>query len=82
MSEEQPEPEPPQPKPKKKKRRPMGETVGGMIVGFDYQVFRASKPPSELVESAKPVAPVPASDGGSIHVELPTDDEPAEDDPG
>ena len=47
--------------------------MGGAIVGFDYQVFRATKPPTELVESAKPIAPVPASDGGNISIELPAD---------
>jgi hypothetical protein len=62
----------------KRKRRSLGDTMGGAIVGFDYQVFRATKPPSELVEAAKPIAPVPASDGGNISVELPTDPPPAE----
>jgi len=51
----------------------MGQTIGGMVVGFDYQVFRATKPPTELVESAKPIAPIPASDGGSIEIEPPMD---------
>ena len=55
----------------KRKRPSLGDTMGGMIVGFDYQVFRATKPPTELVESAKPVAPVPASDGGNLSIELP-----------
>jgi hypothetical protein len=63
-------------RPPKRKRRPLGETLGGVIVGFDYQVFRATKPPTELVESAKPVAPVAASDGGNLSIELP-DDRPA-----
>ena len=57
----------------KRKRRSIGDTMGGAIVGFDYQVFRATKPPTELVESAKPIAPVPASDGGNISIELPAD---------
>jgi hypothetical protein len=58
--------------------------MGGMIVGFDYQVFRATKPPTELVESAKPIAPVAASDGGNLSIELPDerrDDPPAPTDP-
>ena len=58
-------------RPRKRKRRSVGDTMGGMIVGFDYQVFRATKPPTELVESAKPVAPVAASDGGNLSIELP-----------
>ena len=65
----------------KRKRRSIGDTMGGMIVGFDYQVFRATKPPSELVESAKPIAPVPASGGGKLSIELP-DDRPVRPDDG
>ena len=64
----------------KRKRRSLGDTMGGMIVGFDYQVFRATKPPTELVESAKPIAPVAASDGGNLSIELP--DERRDDPPG
>ncbi len=52
----------------RKGRRPVGETIGGMMVGFDYQIFRAGKPPAEMVESAKPIPPVPATDGGTIEV--------------
>jgi hypothetical protein len=65
-------------RPPKRKRRPIAETLGGVIVGFDYQVFRATKPPTELVESAKPIAPVAASDGGNLSIELPNepDDDP------
>ena len=45
--------------------------MGAAIVGFDYQVFRTVKPPPELVEQGKPIAPVPAADGGRISVDLP-----------
>jgi hypothetical protein len=45
--------------------------MGSAIVGFDYQVFRATKPPAELVEQGKPIAPVPAADGGRISIHLP-----------
>jgi hypothetical protein len=55
----------------KRKGRPIGETIGGILVGFDHQVFRATKPTPELVESAKPIAPVPAAGGGTLRVELP-----------
>ena len=67
-------------RPRKRKRRTIGDTMGGMIVGFDYKVFRATKPPTELVESAKPIAPVAASDGGNLSIELP--DERRDDPPG
>lgn len=45
--------------------------MGQAIVGFDYQVFRTTKPPPELVEQGKPIAPVPAADGGRISIDLP-----------
>jgi hypothetical protein len=55
----------------KRKRTSLGQAMGSAIVGFDYQVFRATKPPSELVEQGKPIAPVPAADGGRISIDLP-----------
>jgi hypothetical protein len=55
--------------------------MGQAIVGFDYQVFRATKPPPELVEQGKPLAPVPAADGGRISIDLP-DGSPTDPDPG
>jgi hypothetical protein len=54
-----------------KKRRPVGDIMGGMIVGFDQQVFRTTRPIPELIEAAKPLPPVPASGGGHLSVELP-----------
>jgi hypothetical protein len=55
----------------KRKRKSLGQAMGSAIVGFDYQVFRATKPPPELVEQGKPIAPVPAADGGRISIDLP-----------
>ena len=55
----------------KRKRTSLGQAMGSAIVGFDYQVFRATKPPPELVEQGKPIAPVPAADGGRISIDLP-----------
>lgn len=60
----------------KRKRKSLGQAMGSAIVGFDYQVFRATKPPSELVEQGKPIAPVPAADGGRISIDLPDRPEP------
>lgn len=60
-----------------KKKQSMGTTLGGMIVGLDYMIMKAGKPPAEQVESAKPVRPVAADDGGTLLIELP-DDRPAE----
>lgn len=54
-----------------RKRRSVGTTLGGIIVGFDQQVFRTTRPIPELVESAKPIPPVAASDGGRIAIGFP-----------
>ena len=61
----------------KRKRQSLGQAMGQAIVGFDYQVFRATKPPPDLVEQARPDAPVPAADGGRLTIDLPLDDAPA-----
>ena len=55
----------------KRKRQSLGQAMGQAIVGFDYQVFRTTKPPPELVEEAAPIPEVAASDGGRISVEMP-----------
>jgi hypothetical protein len=60
----------------KRKRKSLGRAMGAAIVGFDYQVFRATKPPPELVEQGKPLAPVPAADGGRMSVDLPKSPDP------
>lgn len=39
----------------KKRRRPIGQTLGSIIVGFDQQIFRTLPPAQELVAKAKPV---------------------------
>ena len=38
-----------------KKRRPTGQALGAIIVGFDQQIFRTLPPAQELVAKAKPV---------------------------
>ena len=55
----------------KRKRKSLGQAMGAAVFGFDYQVFRATKPPPELVEQGKPLAPVPAADGGRMSIDLP-----------
>ncbi len=57
-----------------KRRRSTGQTIGGVLVGFDYQVFRASKPPAELVEQAQPVRGVNGEDGSLLTFSFPDDD--------
>jgi hypothetical protein len=50
--------------------------MGGMIVGFDYQVFRTTPPPHELVQSARPVTGVSGEDGTEFLVIFPAAAEP------
>lgn len=57
----------------KKKRGSVGVAIGGALVGLDYAILKAGKPPAEQVESAKPQKPVAADDGGTLSIELPGD---------
>lgn len=61
---------------KRKKRRPIGETIGGIIVGFDQQIFRTTPPVQELIAKGQPVRTVSGQDGGELEVVFPDDDEP------
>jgi len=54
-----------------KKKQSIGPTLGGVIVGLDYMIFRTGKPPAEQVESAKPIKPVAADGGGTLSIDLP-----------
>ncbi len=51
------------------------QALGGVIAGFDYQVFRATKPPAELVEGARPVRGVSGEDGSLLTIGFPEDGE-------
>jgi hypothetical protein len=51
----------------------LGQAIGGILVGFDYQVMRASKPPAEMVEAAKPVRGLTGEDGDLVDVDFPLD---------
>jgi hypothetical protein len=58
--------------PKRKRRKqPIGQTIGGVLFGFEQQVLRTTPPPQELVRHARPDAPVPAGDGSLIHIGMP-----------
>jgi hypothetical protein len=62
----------------------MGQTIGGVLFGFEQQVLRTTPPPQELVHHARPDAPIPAGDGSLIHIGmpglvLPADAEPDDD---
>lgn len=59
----------------KKRRRPVGETIGGILVGFDQQIFRDLPPAQELVQQSKPLRGlVGLGDGRELVF---PDDEPA-----
>lgn len=60
----------------KKRRRPVGETIGGIIVGFDQQIFRDLPPAHELVQKSQPVRRL-SGQGAGLEVVFP-DDEPAD----
>jgi aldose 1-epimerase len=57
----------------KKKGQSVGQSIGGMLVGFDQQIFRTTPPTNELVAKGDPLAPVAASGGGTMRVGLPGD---------
>ncbi len=56
-----------------KRKQPLGQTIGGVLFGFEQQVFRNQPPPHELVHHARPDDPVPAGDGTMVSFELPDD---------
>jgi hypothetical protein len=57
--------------PKRRRKGSIGQSIGGVLFGFEQQVFRNVPPPHELVHQARPDAPVPAGDGGFMTIELP-----------
>jgi hypothetical protein len=76
----------------RKKRQSVNQTVGGIMFGFEQQVLRTTPPAEELVQHARPDAPIPAADGELLTLELPAaadlddpwagiEEELAEDDP-
>jgi effector-binding domain-containing protein len=56
-----------------KKKPPLGQTIGGVLFGFEQQVLRNQPPPHELVHHARPDDPVPAGDGGFLAIDMPAD---------
>jgi len=57
----------------KKKGPSVGQTIGGILVGFDQQIFRTTPPSNELVAKGTPLEAVAASGAGTVTVALPTD---------
>jgi hypothetical protein len=62
---------PPLPVRRRRKSQPLGQTIGGIIFGFEQQVWRNVPPPHELVHHARPDDPVPAGDGTFVTFEVP-----------
>jgi hypothetical protein len=56
-----------------RRKRPVGETIGGILVGFDQQVFRTTPPARELVRKGQPVRGLSGEDGGTLDVIFPGD---------
>ena len=77
----EPAPETAPPRPRKRKAgRPLGDTIGGILVGFDQQIMRTLPPPHELVVKASPVRGLSGEGDGDddLVIELPhREDEPA-----
>ena len=63
----------------KKRRASAAQTMGGVLFGFEQQVWRTAPPPHELVHHARPDSPVPAGDGSMLTFVLPDGVELAED---
>ena len=62
--------------PRKRPGRPIGETIGGILVGFDQQLLRNQPPPEELVRKGSPVRGLAGADGTELVVVFPEDDTP------
>jgi hypothetical protein len=66
----------------KKKRRTVSHTIGGILVGFDEQVFRTTPPVNELVAKGTPLRALAADGGGTLAVGMPEDPDPGTRDDG
>lgn len=51
----------------------MGQSIGGVLFGFEQQVWRNVPPPEEVVHHARPDGPVAAADGSTIEIRMPDD---------
>ena len=61
----------------KRKKSGGGPTaaIGGMLAGFDHQIFRTTPPPHELVLKGSPVRGL-SGEGGDMEITFPDDDAP------
>lgn len=58
----------------KKKESGLGPSIGGILVGFDQQIFRTTPPVNELVAKGAPLPSAAAAGGGRLTVGMPEDD--------
>jgi len=49
----------------------MSQSIGGVLFGFEQQVWRNVPPPEEVVHHARPDGPVAASDGSTYEIRMP-----------
>ena len=57
----------------KKKGSGLGPSIGGILVGFDQQIFRTTPPVNELVAKGAPLPGAAAAGGGRLTIGLPED---------
>jgi hypothetical protein len=57
--------------PKRKRGRPVGDTIGGILAGFDQQIMRTTPPPHELVQKGSPVRGLSGEGDDDLVIVLP-----------
>ena len=57
----------------RRKRQSMSQSIGGVLFGFEQQVWRNVPPPEELVHHARPDGPVASADGSTVEIRMPDD---------
>ncbi len=58
----------------RRRRQSVGTSIGAMVAGFEQAILRTTPPAEEMVEHARPDAPVPAGDGTLVSIEMPLPD--------
>jgi hypothetical protein len=66
---------------KRKRRGSAPHTIGGIIVGFDQQIFRTLPPVQELIVKGQPVRGVSGEDGTDFLLVFPGDAREPESEP-
>jgi aldose 1-epimerase len=57
----------------KKKGSGLAPSIGGILVGFDQQIFRTTPPVNELVARGAPLPSAAAAGGGRLTIDIPED---------